>query len=358
MTGNAYLVLLIAEQGIVNSHFSDALTNVSDIELVVCNTGADGTAIVRKRDVDVVILDIGSEKENTLPVLRRILKIDADAKVIMASTLNFSNVRQGMKGFEQGAVDLVNTPASYTQKSDEVEFTQDIRRMVRSLSEARRSDTLNSVRAPHLRESSTDDNIVLRPASNVIPEVLAIGSSTGGPQALTSVLNGIACNFRIPIFVTQHMPKGFTGPLAKSLANFTGKTVVEAEDGMLVSSDCVYIAPGDFHMTIGGTRTKQIISLNQEPKINFCRPSVDPMIESIVSIFHANTLLLILTGMGSDGTEGAKLVAKENGTVIAQDSSSSVVWGMPGSVAKAGLCSHVLPIDEIPATINRLVAPV
>lgn len=135
-------------------------------------------------------------------------------------------------------------------------------------------------------------------------------------------------------------------------------TVIEAEHDMTVLPNCIYLAPGDFHMEIKGARTEQIISLNQRPKINFCRPSVDPMFESIVKIFGANTLALILTGMGNDGQKGAELIVKAKGTVIAQDFATSVVWGMPGAVATAGLCSHVMPVGNIASEINNIVTGV
>ena len=355
-----YSVLLIAEEGVVNTNLVDVLTKTQDIELVANTTnGVDGVSAARKRHIDVFIIDIGMRNEDPLVTLKRILRIDEHAKIVMASTLSFNNVRRSMKGFERGAAELINTPASFTQKKSALEFKSETLRIVRSLGDARRQDSPRSAPEPLVSRATAPapKDITLRRASSMRPKVLAIGSSTGGPQALLAVIEGLPKNIPVPVFVTQHMPKTFTAALAASISKSTGKTVVEGKDEMQALPGTIYIAPGDFHMTIGGSSTTPVISLNQEPKVNFCRPSADPMIESIVNLYGGNTLLTILTGMGADGKKGAELVVEAKGTVIAQDFETSVVWGMPGAVAMAGLCSQVLPIGNIPMAINKLINP-
>jgi len=349
----SFSVLVIADPGTVDDHLTAALSDTSEIELIGHHaSGVDGVSAFRKRHIDVIFVDIGMAQEDPLLTLRRLIRIDPSAKIVMASTLSFSNVRQSMMGFERGAAEFINTPATFTQQSSAAEFKAEVLRVVRLLAHARRQENPRSTPAAMLPPVEPTDKIILRSPSTERPQVLAIGSSTGGPQALMTVFDGLADDFPVPILVTQHMPKTFTAVLANTISGRTNKTAVEAEEGMRVSPGTIYIAPGDFHMTIVGDRASPTISLNQGPQINYCRPSVDPMVDSIIAIYGANILLTILTGMGSDGKDGADGVVKAGGTVIAQDFASSTVWGMPRAVAIAGLCSQVLPIDEIAKQIN------
>jgi two-component system chemotaxis response regulator CheB len=196
--------------------------------------------------------------------------------------------------------------------------------------------------------------LVLRQASVETPDVIAIGSSTGGPQALFSVLGALkAGSLRQPILITQHMPPTFTTILAEHIARISGWTAAEGKDGDVVQGNHIFIAPGDFHMVVEAKGTDKVIRLNKNPPENFCRPSVDPMLRSIAAVWGRRVLTVILTGMGSDGLKGGQAVIGAGGTVIAQDEASSVVWGMPGAVATAGICSAVLPLAEIPQYILR-----
>jgi two-component system chemotaxis response regulator CheB len=197
--------------------------------------------------------------------------------------------------------------------------------------------------------------IALRAASLDPFEVLAIGSSTGGPQALFQLLTSLRGTLSRPIFITQHMPSTFTTILAEHICRSTGWPAAEAVDGEIVRQARVYVAPGDFHMLVelapGG---EKIIRLSKAPAENFCRPAVDPMLRSLAQVHGRRLLTVVLTGMGHDGLDGSKAVAAAGGTVVAQDEATSVVWGMPGAVATAGLCSAVLPLAEIGAYISKL----
>ena len=186
------------------------------------------------------------------------------------------------------------------------------------------------------------------------PSIVAIGSSTGGPQALFNVLKHVR-GFPIPIVVTQHMPPMFTKILAEHIAQQSGVPTHEGADGMPVENGKIYIAPGGFHMTIVKESGKPVIRLDTGPAENFCKPSVDPMFRSIIEIFGPKILGVILTGMGSDGLNGGKRLVEKNGQLIAQDEATSVVWGMPGAVAKAGICAEILPLDKIGPWIRKTV---
>jgi two-component system chemotaxis response regulator CheB len=197
--------------------------------------------------------------------------------------------------------------------------------------------------------------IVLRKPSAALPRIIAIGSSTGGPQALLEVLRDMAASVKLPILITQHMPATFTTLLAEHIERATGVPCAEGKDGETITGGRIYLAPGNFHMMVERAGAGSVIRLNQNPPENFCRPSVDPMLRSMAPLYGASLLTIILTGMGSDGQKGAAEVVQAGGTVIAQDEATSVVWGMPGAVATSGLCSAVLPIKEIGPSVRKLV---
>lgn len=195
--------------------------------------------------------------------------------------------------------------------------------------------------------------VILRPASSALPEVLAIGSSTGGPQALFAVLPHLK-GLKQPIVITQHMPKTFTTILADHISRQTGLPCSEAKDGDVLTPGKALLAPGDYHMLFVREGSEVRVRLDQGAPENFCRPAVDPMLRSLIAAYGAGKLLVtILTGMGSDGMKGSEQVVQGGGMVVGQDQASSVVWGMPGAVATAGLCSAVLPLAEIGAYVRK-----
>ena len=200
--------------------------------------------------------------------------------------------------------------------------------------------------APEVKKNSLSDSAIY-PATS--PRAVAIASSTGGPQALLKVfgeLKGKLLN--VPIFITQHMPPNFTTILATHIRQISDKDCHEAVDGEAVRPGTVYLAPGDFHMIPAMRDREVVVTLNQNPPVNFCRPAADPMIEALCDIYGQQLLLVVLTGMGSDGYLGAAKLHKSGGTVIAQDKDSSVVWGMPRAVAENNACKGVLSLDDIP----------
>jgi two-component system chemotaxis response regulator CheB len=196
----------------------------------------------------------------------------------------------------------------------------------------------------------------LRPFSLSPPRALVIGSSTGGPQALSVVVEKLpAAIDRAPVLIAQHMPPTFTTVLAEHLSRIGGRGAHEAEHGEPVLAGGIYVAPGGRHMrVVRGTDGGIRIALGDDPPINFCKPAVDALFTSAASVWGSACLALVLTGMGADGTAGAADIVAAGGSVIAQDEASSVVWGMPRSVAQAGVCSAVLPLEAIAPKIVRL----
>jgi two-component system chemotaxis response regulator CheB len=195
----------------------------------------------------------------------------------------------------------------------------------------------------------------LRPFSAVQPRVLLVGASTGGPQALIRLMSRLdAVTESAPVLITQHMPATFTTILAAHLARSSAKLVREAEDSEPVLAGTVYLAPGGKHMRVARRDGTAVIALDDGPPVNFCKPAVDPLFQSAATVWGAWNLAIVLTGMGADGSRGAAEIVASGGSVIAQDEASSVVWGMPGAAVEAGVCSAVLPLDQIGPAVVRL----
>lgn len=195
-----------------------------------------------------------------------------------------------------------------------------------------------------------------REFSRVVPRILAIGSSTGGPRALMDFIGDITKSVsNVPIVIVQHMPDAFTGLLADHLARKSGRECRRPDEGEVARPGVIYVAPGGRHLLLAEKDRYPVFQFNDGPAINFCKPAVDPMFESVAALYKAATLSVILTGMGQDGLVGARAVATAGGSVIAQDEATSVVWGMPGVVARAGLASAILPLGEIGPRVSSLL---
>jgi two-component system chemotaxis response regulator CheB len=194
-----------------------------------------------------------------------------------------------------------------------------------------------------------------RAFSTQMPRVLLIGSSTGGPQALLALVADIGAVIdRYPVLITQHMPPTFTTILAEHLARSSRRPAHEAIDGEVVKAGQIYLAPGGRHMRVVRQGAQAMIALDDGPAVNFCKPAVDPLFTSAIEVWQGGIMSVILTGMGSDGTRGGKAIVAAGGSVIAQDEATSVVWGMPGAAANAGICAAVLPLNQIAPKLVRL----
>lgn len=306
----------------------------------------------RKGDIDVIVLDIEMPVMDGLTALPLLLAIVPRPVVIMASTLTTRNADISLKAMAAGAKDYVPKPSSVTPGSGLHDFKRELLEKIRVLGNRYRRifrpqlDPAQKAGLPALK---------LRAPSTARPVAIAIGSSTGGPNALMQVLKAIPAPAPVPIFITQHMPPTFTRMLAENLQRETGHVCAEAIEGEAVSPGRVYVAPGDYHMCVELAARRPVIRLNQNERENFCRPAVDPMLRSLAPIYARGLLVTILTGMGQDGLTGCESVVANGGTVVAQDEESSVVWGMPGAVAKAGVCASVVPLQKIGPEITRLV---
>jgi two-component system chemotaxis response regulator CheB len=338
----------------------------ADPNVKVVSSASDGEMAVNALDryyIEVVVLDIEMPRMDGLTALPKLIAKDPHIKVIMASTLTRKNAEISLKALAAGAADYIAKPSSSTEMRSAESFTREFVDKVKALGQARRSARSTPSRPrPDLPPLATGEvrslypkPIRLRPRRSPLqPKVLAIGSSTGGPQALMQVFQPLAGNLLWPVLVTQHMPATFTTILAEHIARASGAKAAEAVDGEPIVDGRIYVAPGDFHMVVDQVKGQVVVRLERTPPENFCRPAVDPLLRSVARHYGTRALAMILTGMGQDGLRGCEAVVAAGGTVIAQDEPTSVVWGMPGAVATAGLCSAVLPLSKIAPHIQNL----
>jgi two-component system chemotaxis response regulator CheB len=350
-----YRVMIVDDSAVIRGILARTLEGERDI--VVTTTASNGEQAVRlfaQSPADVIVLDIEMPVLDGLGALPRLLAVDRNVKILMASTLTQRNAEISLKALDLGAADYIPKPTATREISAGDDFKRDLVAKVRNLGAAYRraaglpswnpASTTGTIASPAHKTSV----FALRNARVHPIQALAIGSSTGGPQALLRFFKSLT-TFTRPILLTQHMPPTFTAILAENIARASGRPCAEAKDGEEVSSGHIYVAPGNFHMTTWRDGAKIRIRLNQEEPENFCRPSVDPMLRSMVQVWGSGLLSVILTGMGHDGMKGCRAVVEAGGTVIAQDETSSVVWGMPGAVANDGLCVAVKPVEALAA---------
>ena len=298
---------------------------------------------LKRTKVDVLVLDIEMPVLDGMAALPLLLQADPGLRVIMASTLTSRGADIAMRALRMGAADYVPKPSSVGTATDE-RFRIEIISKVKGLARLRHQATVPARPAP---------SIMTRPAPILPPKLLAIGSSTGGPQALFTLIQALGRSVAIPIIVTQHMPATFTPILAEHITRLGGMPCAEAKDGEPLVSGQIYLAPGDKHLIIETDGRHPVGSatvrarLSNDPPENFCRPSVDPMLRSAAGVYDGRVLVAMLTGMGHDGLAGTRRVVEAGGAAIAQDEATSVVWGMPGAIALAGLCHAVLPLPRI-----------
>lgn len=355
-----YRVMIVDDSAVLRGLTSKWLSQDPAIQVV--GTAANGEMALRsmaKMDPEVIILDIEMPVMDGLTALPKLLQVNPDVKILMSSTLTKRNAEISMRALSMGASDYVAKPESNREVALSLTFQQELISKVINIAAANRRKQGG---IPFAGKTTVVDqqfepvhqgakNIEQRGFARNKSSVLAIGSSTGGPQALLQLLKDLE-NIDVPVLVTQHMPPAFTKILAKHLTHSTNFQCKEAEDGEIVENGKVYIAPGDYHMTVVEKDRQRVISLNQEPPENFCRPSVEPMFRSLIDLYGSEVFAVILTGMGHDGLEACRRLAQAGGKLIAQDEKTSVVWGMPGAVCNAGLCNGVYPLNEIGAEIK------
>jgi two-component system chemotaxis response regulator CheB len=303
-----------------------------------------------RTQVDVLVLDIEMPVLDGLAALPLLLRADPDLRVIMASTLTTRGADIAMRALRLGAADYVPKPSSIGVAGDDI-FRRELIEKVKGLARLRRRTTTTTPVAAR----TPPPVLQLRPAASLPARLLAIGSSTGGPQALFTLVQALGDTLPVPVVLTQHMPRTFTPILAEHITKLHGMPCAEATHNEMLQPGRIYLAPGDRHLLVERAASGLQARLTEDPPENFCRPSVDPMLRSATAACDGRVLVAMLTGMGHDGLAGTRRVIEAGGTAVAQDEATSVVWGMPGAVALAGLCTSVLPLPEIAAKLRTLL---
>jgi len=360
--GATVRVMLVDDSAVIRGLTKRMVDAEPDME-VVASVG-NGELAVKKlsqEEIDVILLDIEMPVMDGLTALPKLLEVDPKVKIVMASTLTLENAEISMRALRLGATDYIPKPTSTGAMGGASEFQRELVEKVRAFGMPRaktRPGTAKPVAkapAPAPAAAPSKSVSLRKPGFVGRPDLMAIGSSTGGPQALMEVLKGISAEVQCPIIVTQHMPATFTTILAQHLGKAANRPCAEAKDGDVLKPGHIFVAPGDYHMIVESRGVQKVLRLNQDPPENFCRPAVDPMLRSVAATVGSRALVVILTGMGADGAKGTEVVVNAGGTVIAQDEKTSVVWGMPGAAAAAGTCSAILPLGEMAGYINNFV---
>jgi two-component system, chemotaxis family, protein-glutamate methylesterase/glutaminase len=360
-------VMIVDDAVVVRGLLSRWLTDAGGIEIASTHrTGAEAVAAIDRIKPDVILLDIEMPDMDGITALPLLLGKQPSTTVIVASTLTTRNADISLRCLDLGAMDYIAKPSTNRDVTFSTDFRREIIAKVMTLGQRTVRGYLPRAQGhagPSLIEKrrlsgaptlpSADLSYTLRPFAKVTSRVLSIGASTGGPNAITELLR--LCQpaiQRMPVIIAQHMPTMFTGMFADHLKRLLSMDAREAMHGEAIEKGRIYVAPGGKHLRLekdaAGVRTV----IDDTSPINFCKPSVDLTMSSISKIYGSGTLGVMLTGMGSDGLRGAVDVVEAGGNVIAQDEASSVVWGMPGVVARRGLCAAVEPIDRLARIIN------
>jgi two-component system chemotaxis response regulator CheB len=343
-------VMVVDDSAIVRGLITRTLKSDSRIEVTAsCSNGEMAVAQAAKRPLDVIILDIEMPVMDGLAALPRLLQVNPQARIVMASTLTQRNAGISLRAMALGAADYIAKPTT-DRLNASAEFHRDLIQKVIALGQSRKPMPSR----PALPRPVEKSSLSLRSGAIRRPRIIAIGSSTGGPQALLTLLGALSPAVNCPIVIAQHMPATFTTVLAQHIARASGRPCAEAVHGMEIKSGTICLAPGDYHFQVAREGTSCVARLSQTAPENFCRPSVDPLFRSVAELFGAESCAVMLTGMGSDGCGGAKIMAAAGAPVIAQDEATSVVWGMPGAVAHAGICSAILPLPRIAGHLATL----
>lgn len=357
----AKIRVLIVDDAVVVRQILTGLLS-SDPEIEVAGIAANGRIALSKLaqvNPDVVTLDVEMPEMDGLATLREIRRISPTLPVIMFSTLTERGAAATIDALSAGASDYVTKPANVGSVATAIarireQLIPKVKTLAAKAHGVRRPSPVPLPAPPPPGKAMAMEPMRCAPATTGCMEAVAIGVSTGGPNALSELLPRLPRDFPAPVFIVQHMPPMFTKLLADRLATRCQLKVCEAAHGQRAEVGWIYLAPGDFHMTVQRRGLDLWIELNQAMPENSCRPAVDVLFRSAAKTFGPRVLAVVLTGMGSDGLRGSQAIHDGGGRVLAQDEATSVVWGMPGFVAQAQLAEKVLPLDGMAAEIVRI----
>jgi two-component system chemotaxis response regulator CheB len=343
-------VLVVDDAVVIRRMLTEVLTSDPDIEVVgTAANGRIGIAKLTQVNPDVVILDVEMPELNGLETVAEIRKTHPRLPIIMFSALTERGATTTLDALSLGASDYATKPSNVgSVLLAQQRVREELIPKIKALCGWRTQPPARAMP----RAARTAASTTARPTIDVV----AIGVSTGGPNALAELLPVLPADFAVPIVIVQHMPPVFTKLLADRLAVKCRIQVVEGATGMMLRPGHAYIAPGDYHMALERVAAGVMLKMHKDPPENSCRPAVDVLFRACAGVYRAHVLAAVLTGMGQDGFRGCEVIHEVGGQILAQDEASSVVWGMPSFVVNAGLANRTLPLNQIGPEIIRRVA--
>ena len=343
-------MLLVDDAVVVRKVLSQAIAEDPDLEVgATAVNGRVGLAKFAALRPDIVLLDIEMPEMDGLETVRALRKLDSRVPIIMFSSVTERGASVTLEALALGATDYVTKPSNVDGTATLEAITRELIPKIRALCH------LPAGQGTGVPVASSPASPALALRTRLLPpaKIVVIGVSTGGPDALARVLPLLPAGFPVPVLIAQHMPAIFTSMLATRLTSKSAMPVRECVSGEPVTPGCAIIAPGDFHMVVQKENGSVYLRTHQGPRENFCRPSVDVLFRSVSGVYGDRALAVVLTGMGQDGLKGCEMLRGAGARICVQDEASSVVWGMPGFVAKAGLADKILPLDQIAGEIMR-----
>jgi two-component system chemotaxis response regulator CheB len=347
-------VLVVDDAVVMRRLIGDVLAAEPDIEVVTAANGRIGLAKLVQTSPDAVVLDIEMPELDGLGALRELRLTHPKLPVIMFSTLTERGASATLEAMSLGASDYVTKPANVGSVNESMARVRaELIPKIRALCDAAAPVPAPS---PSTAPAAPVRELRRRPSTSRVPlELVVIGASTGGPRALQEVLGSLPETLEVPVVVVQHMPPVFTRLLAERLDATSPLHVREAGGGEVLEPGTIWIAPGDHHLVVRRVGDRVVTALDDGPPENSCRPAVDVLFRSVAAAYGDRALAVVLTGMGADGQRGSEHLVSAGADVIAQDEPSSVVWGMPGSVVRAGLATEVVSLVDVgPAICGRV----
>jgi two-component system chemotaxis response regulator CheB len=353
-------VMIVDDSVVVRGLVSRWVGEAPDFEVV--SAVANGRIALEKLDEarpDIVLLDLDMPELDGVATIPLLLARRPAASVIVVSTMTKRSAEISLRCLSLGAIDYLTKPGSQQQVASGSDFRRELMARLEGIAAHLHRAADRPVR-PERPVCSPAPRRERQPAIShglgLPPRCLLIGASTGGPRAVIHLLKGVAhLSPRIPILIVQHMPPIFTTVFAEQVSHETGLLAREGQDGEILEPGRVYIAPGGRHMGLSLQSGEPAIRLDDSAPVQHCRPAVDILFGDAAKVFGAAGLGVVLTGMGSDGTAGARALSQAGGIILAQDEATSTIWGMPGSVAKAGLARSVLPLDAMAPAIDAVI---
>ncbi|MEO1496848.1 MAG: chemotaxis response regulator protein-glutamate methylesterase [Planctomycetota bacterium] len=351
MPSNQLRCLVVDDSALYRKVVRDVLAGLPGVEVVgVAHDGKQALEQIDALTPDVVTLDLEMPLLDGIGVLKELQARGATTSAIMVSAFTARGAKATTQALQLGAFDFILKPATNSLDESIQQLRRDLGPKLRACQLRRMATARPAARSVAPQRKITPRAARPAAASPFLgrkPEVLAIGISTGGPQALTQLLPKLPANLSVPVLLVQHMPPMFTKSLAEDLDRRCPLKVVEASQGQPVEKGKILIAPGGKHMRVADLATGKVIQLTDDPPERNCRPAVDYLFRSVAKCYGEATLAAVLTGMGDDGTVGAKAIKQAGGRVIAQDEASCIVYGMPKSIVDNGLADEVAPLTRI-----------